>query len=306
MKWIETKVIFESEDKDLAFDLISNVFYDLGLRGLVVEDPKIEPAAGWGGGTCRKPEQTAVIGYLPKNEKFGEMRRSLEEQLKRIEKENGVLHRVVYVEIDETDWEESWKAYFWPEKITEKIVAKPTWRDYVSGPDEIILEIDPGMAFGTGTHPSTALSIQLIEKLIQPGDYFFDVGTGSGILMIAAAKLGAKTVWGIDNDPVAVDIAGKNLLLNRIAPEKFKVFHGHLVDGIKQRFDLVAANILTDVIVILLDDVRRVLTADGVFICSGITEENRAVVLKKMIETGFEILEICLKEKWVGIAGKIK
>jgi ribosomal protein L11 methyltransferase len=123
---------------------------------------------------------------------------------------------VTYARIDEQDWAEAWKAYFWPEKITDLIVVKPSWREYPAEPQEIVLEIDPGMAFGTGTHPTTSLCIRMIQTHLKPGDAFLDVGTGSGILMIAAAKLGAGTVCGVDNDEVAVTVAEKNLLANHI------------------------------------------------------------------------------------------
>jgi len=144
----------------------------------------------------------------------------------------------------------------------------------------------------------------MIEKYLKPGDSFLDVGTGSGILMIAAAKLGAEKLFGIDNNEVAVEIAQKNLWLNNIETHRFKVKTGNLVEGVEERFDLVVANILMEVIVVLLDDIQRVLAESGIFICSGMIEGNTHLVVKKMKALGLEIIETLTKDKWVSIAGR--
>ncbi len=301
MKWIEAKVIFDYKDKQLATDLISDVFYDFELQGVVVEEPDVEPPEGWGEDAI-KPEHYAVIGYFPENEKSEERCQVLKERLARLEKEKGIICRIVYSDMNELDWAESWKAYFWPEKISANIVVKPAWREYSRGQDEIVLEIDPGMAFGTGTHTTTSLCVSMIEKYLKRGDFFLDVGTGSGILMIAAAKLGAGKVWGTDNDEVASDVARNNLMQNRIEKSMFKVITGNLVDKMAERFDLVAANITSDAILTLLDDVKRVMADNGIFVCSGIIEENKDMVMEKMENLGFEIIEILTKKNWVSIA----
>ncbi|HPA15689.1 MAG TPA: 50S ribosomal protein L11 methyltransferase [Desulfobacterales bacterium] len=306
MKWIEAKVIFNSDDNLLAMDLISNIFYDFGLKGVVIEQPDIEPLEGWGEDALIIPNHYSVTGYIPKNEPATCRSKTLEKELERLEKEN-ILHcRVDYKEVDEQDWSETWKAYFQPEKIGKKIVVKPTWNKYDPGPGQIVLEIDPGMAFGTGTHPTTAACINLIEKYLMPGDSLLDVGTGSGILLIAAAKLGAGKVCGVDNDPIAVEIAAKNLRLNKIETKKIQVIAGNLVEKIQGRFHLVVANILSEVILVLLDQIKRVLKENGIFIGSGIVENNKWRVIEKMQEFGFEILEIQTEANWVSIAGKLK
>ena len=168
------------------------------------------------------------------------------------------------------------------------------------------MEIDPGMAFGTGTHPTTSLCIEMIEAYLQKGDAFLDIGTGSGILMATAAKLGADRLIGIDNDVLAVEIARKNLLLNTVNPENFDVFAGDLAETISAKFNFVAANILTEAIVRLLDHVRKILADGGVFVCSGILEENKERVLSKMEKLGFDILDTVIQEKWVAIAGRLR
>ncbi|MBW2604545.1 MAG: 50S ribosomal protein L11 methyltransferase [Deltaproteobacteria bacterium] len=305
MKWIEAKVIFDFKDKQLAVDLISNLFYDLDLKGVVIETPEIESPEDWGKDAVI-PEEYAVIGYLPCDDKSEKRRKFIEDNLSRFEKTNGIECKIVYSDMNEEDWAETWKTYFWPEKITADIVVKPTWREYIRKHDEIILEIDPGMAFGTGTHPTTSMCITLIEKYLKRNDTFLDIGTGSGILMIAAAKLGAIKVWGTDNDNVAVDTACKNLIQNRIPESSFKILAADFAHQITKQFDLVAANLTTKTILILLDHVGRVLVKNGIFVCSGILETDKDDVLKKMKALGFERVEILAKEEWISIVCRSK
>jgi ribosomal protein L11 methyltransferase len=301
MKWIEAKVIFDFKDKQLATDLISNLFYDLGLKGVVVETPEIESLEDWANDRLI-PEHEAVIGYLPCDDRLEKKRKFVEENLATLEKTNGIKCSIVYSDMNEADWTETWKAYFRPEKITANIVVKPTWREYSQAHDEIVLEIDPGMAFGTGTHPTTRQCITMIEKYLKRGASFLDVGAGSGILMIAAAKLGASKVWGTDNDTVAANIACKNLIQNRISESTFKVITGSLVDKITERFDLVAANLTSKAVITLLDGIKSILTPKGLFICSGIIETEKDTVLEKMKNLNFEVIEILFKEEWISIA----
>jgi len=301
MKWIEAKVIFDSRDKQLAVDLISNLFYDLDLTGVVIETPEVEPLEDWGGDAVI-PEEYAVIGYLPCDDTLEKSRKFVEENLSRLEKTNGIESKIIYSDMNEEDWAQTWKTYFRPEKITANIVVKPTWREYIREHDEIVLEIDPGMAFGTGTHPTTRMCIALIERYLKRNGTFLDIGTGSGILMIAAAKLGAIKVWGTDNDNVAVDTAYKNLIQNRISESSFKLLAADFVDQITESFDLVAANLTTKTILILLENVKRVLVQDGILICSGILETDKDSVLKKMKDLDFDLIEILVKEEWMSMA----
>ena len=305
MKWMEVKVVFDFDDKQLAMDLISDIFYELGITGLVMEEPDIEYPEDWGKGSTR-PEYYAVIGYFPRDEKIQTRRRVLEKNLASLEKNNGINYKIVYSDLDESDWTNQWKAFFRPEKITDKIVVKPTWREYARNPDEIILEIDPGMAFGTGTHPTTCMCVAMIEKYLNMGDSFLDVGTGSGILMVAAAKLGAGKVWGTDNDVVAVDVACKNLMKIKIPKATFNVMTGNFMENVSARFDVVAANLTSKSILILLDNIKNVLFKSGILICSGIIEADQNHVIEKMKNLGFGVIEILTKENWVSIASKLR
>jgi len=310
MKWVETRIVFDAPDPAAASDLIAEIFYDFGLQGVVVESPDVDSDLDWADNPLPRPQEHAVIGYFPKNAELPERCRILETRLSRLTQSFrtqsiDMTCRIAYHDIDEEDWAESWKQYFFTEKITDTLVVKPTWRDYTPNPGEIILEIDPGMAFGTGTHPTTRLCIALIEKYLRPGDTFLDIGTGSGILMIAAAKLGAAKLTGIDNDAVAVDVARQNLLQNQISPNIFDVRAGNLVTDVSGRFSLVTANILSEVIVRLADDILPVLEKNAVFICSGIISVKQAMVEEKLRTRGFEILETRTQDEWVAMASRI-
>jgi ribosomal protein L11 methyltransferase len=172
--------------------------------------------------------------------------------------------------------------------------------------DRIFLDTDLRVSVCTGTHPTTSLCMTMIEKYLKKGNKVLDVGTGNGILMIAAAKLGAGRVFGIDSNSVAVNLARRNLLLNRIEAHQFEVRKGNLLQGIEERYDLVIVNILPGVIVNLLDDIRTVLGEAGVFICSGMLEGNTHRVLNKMRAVGLEVVETLGQGRWVSIAGKLK
>ena len=301
MNWIEVKVVFDFKDRQLAVDLISDLFYDIDLKGVVVEGPEIEGFEDWGSDAVAY-ENDAVIGYLPCDDTLRKNCKTIEEGLVRLKNQIGITCRIFYAEVDEADWTESWKAYFRPEKITDQIVVKPTWRDYSPKDKEIIIEIDPGMAFGTGTHPTTRMCIVMIEKYLKKTDAFLDVGTGSGILMIAAAKLGAGKIWGIDNDADAVDISRQNLIHNRIPESVFEVITGDMVDKISERFDLVAANLTTKTILILLENIQKVLVQDGIAVFSGIIEADKTKILEKMGHVGLNVIETLAHGDWISMA----
>lgn len=305
MKWIETRVVFESENTGPATELITHIFYELGVKGVVIETPENEAAGTWAEDAPPRADDYAVSGYFPKNDQTEDNLRILEEELSRLEQENHIRCRISCREIDEKDWAESWKAYFRPERISEKIVVKPSWRDYTPKQDDIVIEIDPGMAFGTGTHPTTSLCVRMIEKYLQPGDTLLDVGCGSGILMLAAAKLGAGMVHGTDNDPMAVEIAEKNLLLNHIDADKFSAFESNLIKDVHQPYDMVVSNILANVIMELLEEVKRVFRQKGIIICSGFTIDSKKKVEKRMEEEGFVLLDSEANEDWAVLVGRL-
>ena len=198
---------------------------------------------------------------------------------------------------DEADWRDSWKAYCKPFALTGRITVKPTWEMYECKPEELVIEIDPGMAFGTGSHPTTMLCARMLERLAGRFRTFFDVGCGSGILSIAAALLGAKTVLGLDLDPVAVTVARENVERNGVA-DRVRIEKGNLLNGITGKADVIAANLSADLVRRLSKDAASYLNDEGVLIVSGIlTEQWRDV--KPVIESaGFEIVNVFEKEEW--------
>ena len=311
MKWIEVKVVFDQPEKEkasggLAADLISDIFYDFGLQGVVVEDPALDPEEEWAQDAIGLPTENAVTAYLPEDSQLENRCRDLEKKLSLLKSRSGLISRISYKKRDDEDWANAWKAYFWPRKIGRRLVVKPTWRDYKPEDDDLVIELDPGMAFGTGTHPTTALCAALIEKYLKKGDRFLDVGTGSGILMIAAARLGAERVCGIDKDETAVKVAEANLKQNSIATSRFQLKTANLVDETRQTYDMIAANIFTHVILNLLTGIKRVLNPGGIFICSGITENNKGQVTDALSDLEFEIIETVHEEEWVAIAARRK
>jgi ribosomal protein L11 methyltransferase len=289
----------------LIVELISDLFYTLDAKGVVVDDPHLTPVEGWGGDAAPRAVQPAVTGYLPGDNRIDESLHYLARSLADLARANSFTYNMTTRPIAEEDWAESWKAFFHPEKITQRMVVKPTWRDYEAQPGELILEIDPGMAFGTGTHPTTALCLQLLEEAIRPGDQVLDVGTGSGILLMAAAKLGAAGLTGVDSDPVAVDVARANLLRNGLAASDIDLYCGHLVDPIMRPYDVVVANILADVIINLLDHVRRILKPGGIFICSGVIETRQKAVAEKMAAIGLTLTQVLHSQEWVALCGRM-
>jgi ribosomal protein L11 methyltransferase len=215
------------------------------------------------------------------------------------------MNKVTISEVNEEEWATAWKKYYNPVKISEKFTIVPTWEIYepVSS-DELIIELDPGMAFGTGTHPTTVMCIQALERTVRPGDRVIDVGTGSGVLSIAAAMLGAEDVRAYDLDDVAVTTAKLNIKLNKVS-QSVDISQNNLLDGVEEHSaDVIVANILAEVILRFTDDVARVVKPGGSFIASGIIQQKKELVKDALIEAGFEIAETILMEDWVAIIAK--
>jgi ribosomal protein L11 methyltransferase len=194
----------------------------------------------------------------------------------------------------------------WPVRVGEKIVVVPPFGEYLPKEEEITIEIEAASAFGTGTHPTTALCIGMLEQYLKEGDLLLDVGTGSGILMIAAAKLGAGKVWGVDDKQEAANIAKKNLIRNGIDADRFDVRKGDLLEGMDAQFDVVVANLLTEIIVVLLDDLKKVLKQGGIFVCSGIVEKNCNRVIEKMRSIGLQVIEKETRAMWGVVAATLR
>ena len=302
MKVMEIKVIFESDDTEKAKKEIGDIFYDFGATGLKIEEPMTHRNSL----DYYKNEKDflmvdhAVSAYFPMNI-YAERRKQA--IVKRFEEtfaeREDIVYTIDFYDFEEEDYQNSWKKYFYTQKISERFVVKPTWREYEPQEDELVIEIDPGRAFGTGTHPTTSLCIKLMEENIKEGNTVIDVGTGSGILMVAAEKLGAGKIVGTDIDPMAVEVAEENLLLNKVDMEKAKAYAGDLVTVVQnEKFDVVVANILADVLLILLKDISRVVKKDGLVIFSGIIEDKLEEMKRAVEEVGLEILEVKADKEW--------
>ena len=304
MQWVEVKVVCDNRGDEEILELIAGLFYDLGVRGVVIDDPMVQPDEAWAADAVTPAAQYAVTGFFPHNRHYQSAVSRLQEKLNNLERLNEVRTRLLSRIIDEQDWAESWKAFFNPVQVTDSIVVKPTWKALHGSVPDIVIEIDPGMAFGTGTHPTTVMCIRMLQNYLKPQKTVLDVGTGSGILMVAAAKLGAGTVVGVDNDYVATRVAGANLAINRIRTGSYQLIQGHLVEAIGHQFDIVIANLLTGIIIDLLGDIRRVIRVDGIFICSGIYTGHLDQVRKALQAHNLKSIETLEQEEWVCLAVK--
>ncbi|WP_187138333.1 50S ribosomal protein L11 methyltransferase [Clostridium merdae] len=204
----------------------------------------------------------------------------------------------------EEDWINNWKKYFKPMPVGNRLLIRPTWEDEYDAGDRAVLHLEPGVAFGTGTHETTRLCMELLEDYITPGSEMLDVGCGSGILSIAALLLGAKHAIGVDIDEAGVRTAIENARINGME-ERFTGIHGNLTDKVSGQFDVVAANIVADVIILLTNDIRQFLKPDAVYLISGIIDTREQDVLAA-IEKDFEILQRREEKGWVAMALRAK
>ncbi|MCL1981789.1 MAG: 50S ribosomal protein L11 methyltransferase, partial [Clostridiales bacterium] len=207
--------------------------------------------------------------------------------------------------VDDAEWQDSWKEYFKPFRAASRIVVKPTWEDYARKANELVIEMDPGMAFGTGTHPTTSMCMKFMERYAGEFKSFLDVGCGSGILSIAAALLGAEGVLGIDLDPAAVAIARENVKLNRLSG-RVRIAEADLVKGVDFVADMAAANLIAGLVLLLAEDIQKNLSPGGLFISSGILVEQLPEAKAGVRAAGFEILDIQEEGEWCAILARSK
>lgn len=300
MKWAEIGIRTTHE----ATEIIAEIFHELGATGVVIEDPELvneyRISGAWDYTDIPEAMDTEVVtvkAYLPVDEELDDKLRIFEKRVDELAGNNidKGLGDISCNEIQEEDWATSWKDFFHPVKVGELIVIKPSWESYPASPNDIIIELDPGMAFGTGTHHTTAMCIRLLEETITGGMDVFDVGTGSGVLAIAAAKLGAKKIMAVDFDAMAVRVAKENVEINQVT-DLINVKQGDLMKGIDGKADVIIANIVADIIIRLLEDVPNKLKKGGTMIASGIIAERlgdvteavlaQSLVVDKVVEEG--------------------
>lgn len=310
-RWIEVRVITESE----ALEEVSGIFYTLDCKGVAIEDPQDILGREQGPLTWdfadlnvleHKGEFAVVKGYFSDEDNIEEIVAFVKERLEDIKKLGINIGKgeVEVQEMKEEDWANTWKKYYKPFRIGKSIVIKPIWEEYEEKEGDLVVELDPGMAFGTGDHETTNMCIRALEKYVKKDSTVFDVGCGSGILAIAAAKLGAKKAIGVDLDPVAVESAKENVAYNNL--DNIEILEGNLAEVIEGKADIVVANILAEIVCILTEDVSRVLKQGGYFITSGIIHDRVDMVVAKLEECGFEVEAVNKDGEWNCIIAKLK
>ncbi|MED1955059.1 50S ribosomal protein L11 methyltransferase [Brevibacillus centrosporus] len=311
MKWSEISIHTTAE----ATEAVSSILYEMGANGVVIEDPEVlyrEWDTPFGEIYQLSPDDFPAEGvfvkaYLPvDSSELFDVVEELKEQLAQLTEYGLDIGKanIAVNDVHEDEWAHAWKKYYKPVYVTDRMTIKPVWEEYEPRHDkEIIIEMDPGMAFGTGTHPTTILCLRAVEKYVDEGDRLYDVGTGTAILSIAAIKLGAEHVLAMDLDEVAVRSAQANTELNGVH-EKITVRQNNLLDGVEEPVDVVVANILAEVIVRFTDDVYRVLKPEGVFIASGIIQAREADVKKALADSGLVVVETIMIDDWVAIVSK--
>ncbi|WP_019415875.1 50S ribosomal protein L11 methyltransferase [Paenisporosarcina sp. TG20] len=307
MKWSELTIHTTHE----AVEAVSNILHESGASGVVIEDSKEfarEREDMFGEIYDLDPNDFPAEGvilkaYLPVTSFLGETVEEVKLAIKNLINYDINIgeNELSISEVNEEEWATAWKKYYHPVKISERFTIVPTWETYEPvSTDELIIELDPGMAFGTGTHPTTVMCLQALEKTVKPGDYVTDIGTGSGVLAIGAALLGAKHVHAIDLDEVAVRSATINVKLNKVQ-ETTDVVQGNLLDTVKEPSDVVVANILAEIIMSFTNDAFQVVKEGGMFITSGIIAAKKEDVKESLELAGFVIVEVMMMEDWVTI-----
>lgn len=303
MQWIEVNVAVTHEAVEAVADMLTSI----GSKGVAIEDPQLindlRNSGTWE--LCDIPEQentevVTVSAYYADDEKLEKRLAEIDEQLELIEERIGKYRfgNTRFRKVNEQDWANEWKQYFHVTHVGKSLVIKPSWEEYVAKEGEHVIEIDPGMAFGTGTHHTTNMMMERLEKVITPEAEVFDVGTGSGILAIAAAMLGAKSVKAVDIDGVAVRVARENVADNGLT-EQIEVREGDLLHGTEGKADVIIANIIADIIIMLLKDIPQKLNDDGIFLASGIIEERVPDIEAEAQKQGLVVDAIDHRGGWV-------
>jgi len=297
-KWVEIAVFITEE----WIESTSYALMETGATGVSIEapglmrklstaEPEIRP------GILPGLDAPAVVkAYFPE----GTEKEKLQHLTKLVDQMKLPVIRVETREIDERDWQNAWKTYCKTIKIGKNLVIKPVWEEYSSREDDIIIQMDPGQAFGTGTHPTTAMCLEMLEQHIKSGDIVVDVGTGSGILAVTAALLGAKKVLALDTDPTAVQMAGENVRQNGVS-SLVEVRKGNLLHNVEWHFDVVVANIISSVIKELTPAAVKVLKAEGYYIASGIIKERLPEVLDVLEQQNLMVKELREQGEWVAL-----
>lgn len=305
MDWTEVTVSVPAKDVDRAGDIAQMVV----PYGIYIEDYSNLEQEAWeiahidliDEELLKKDRAKALVHvYISPEENPQEAVAFLSERYH----SEGIPHEISTAGCAEEDWINNWKKYFKPIPVGEKLLIRPTWEEEYDAKGRLVLNLEPGLAFGTGTHETTRLCMEFLEDFVKPGMDVLDVGCGSGILSVAALLLGAGSAVGVDIDELAVKTAVQNAALNGVG-DKFTGICGNLTDQVSGRYDVVAANIVADVVIALTGDIERFLKPDTVYLMSGIIDIREADVLAE-VEKKFRILGRREEKGWVALAAKVK
>ena len=301
--WIEITIHTTNE----ASEIVESILLDYGSTGVAIEDPTtLEENLHDDFGTIVElsptdyPEVGVIVkGYINElnfdDETFTRFKGELEQLGQNIN--IGEFFKIETTTIKDSDWENSWKDYFDILNIGEKFVIVPTWREYENEENKYVINIDPGMAFGTGGHETTSLCIKNLEKYVKPHDDIIDVGCGSGILSIAASYLTDGEIKAVDLDKLAVDVSRENFALNNLE-NRIAVEEASLLTKETKKYNIIVANILAHIIELMLDDAYKLLEDGGYYITSGIIKDKKDELLEKMLERGFKLVEETSDNEW--------
>ena len=301
--WIEITIHTTNE----ASEIVESILLDYGSTGVAIEDPTtLEENLHDDFGTIVELSPTdfpdvgvIVKGYINElnfdDETFTRFKGELEQLGQNIN--IGEFFKIETTTIKDSDWENSWKDYFDILNIGEKFVIVPTWREYENEENKYVINIDPGMAFGTGGHETTSLCIKNLEKYVKPHDNIIDVGCGSGILSIAASYLTDGEIKAVDLDKLAVDVSRENFALNNLE-NRITVEEANLLTKETKKYNVIVANILAHIIELMLDDAYKLLEDGGYYITSGIIKDKKDELLEKMLERGFKLVEETSDNEW--------
>lgn len=298
--WIEVSLNVDGE----SAEAVAEVLQRYGHQGVSVEQEGITPDI-WDEDEVPPAQQLVVRAYFPDDERVEDIKMQLETALGHM----NMMYPMptpVYRIVKEEDWAEAWKAHYHPLRVGRNLLIRPLWIDIETAPEDVVISLDPGMAFGTGTHPTTQLCLEAIEDLIQPAQKILDLGCGSGILSIAAAKLGALQVIGLDTDPLAVKATRENADVNEVA-DKIIADQGSLENVISssRRFDFVVVNILAKIIMQLCEEhLGDTVRPGGIAIFSGIIEDQVEDVKIALRKTGLEPYALRQQGDWFLIEAK--
>lgn len=303
MKWIEITVLTSQEAKEAA----TEVLYRAGAAGVVIEDADsptladdVEEYTPFA--SSLSLDEVRILAYLPESDSLIAVIESIRAEVASLW-EYGLdpgKAEISTSAVEDEEWATAWKEHYKPMPIGKRLLIKPTWETSNPYPGRLVIELDPGMAFGTGTHETTAMCLELLEDIGLSGKRMIDMGCGSGILSIAAAHLGAGEVLALDYDPVAVKVAQENVVLNKVGAV-VTVAESDLFSAASGSYDVIVANIIARIIVEAIPQVREHLSVGGLFLASGIIKAKEAQVIETLQAHGFRVIDLRESGEWVSI-----